>query len=112
MSTLQLGVPIAIAIGTNQRTHARRRFNTAGRPRAADGHPMSTEQLAAVLRDFLAASQLAEWVERRPVLLSQSSVALTSSDELILAVTDDVWERHGLYPIGPWEPVGDGPASR
>lgn len=29
---------------------------------------------------------------------------LPDADELLLAVPDEVWERHGWYPLGGWKP--------
>lgn len=95
MSSLTLGVPFVVPFG-NSGTEPKkwREFSTSRS--FAEG---MSEPLAEVIRDSLNSSDH----EPTSSYTTLPTERLVEQDELILAIPDDVWRRHGFYPMSPWK---------
>lgn len=70
-----------------------REFNTEG-----DLARGMSEHLAAVIRDYLQASNHPD----ADFYSSLPAERLVEQDDLILAVPDSIWQKHDFHPAGPW----------
>lgn len=94
MSSLTLGVPFVVPFGSLDTEPKKwREFSTSRS--FAEG---MSEPLAEVIRAYLNSSNH----EQASFYTSLPTERLVEQDELILAIPEDVWQKHGFYPTSPW----------